>query len=338
MIATTLLVLNIVAAFNGLLIAAVLVFQERMGPAQIRLTFAGLLACISFLLALFIALDNGVVIYSMALGVATDVIGLVAGALFFNYVTSVSGRPMLIVAFVPVVLYLLSVLFAGGRWLAPTEIGPIVLIQTAYSLVALFIYIGARTELPQAVANRTENRLLPALFTGIGLLHSAQFLRLAFPSNSFFFDFVPFVGALGLILLVFYGVTGSQTLVGFGQAPRTPAPAKTTGPNSEIEAAILASRAFLDPDISLKKVANIVELRPRDLSAYLNQQKGLTFRDYINDLRVTEAQRILCNSDEVQTSIEAVGLLSGFRARSSFYDAFKTRTGKTPAEYRKLAR
>lgn len=332
MIATALLILNVVAAFNGILVAAVLVFQERMGPAQIRMAFAGLLFNISMLLALFIALDNGVIIYAMPLGVLTDLMALAAGALFFNYIAGVSGRPMRVWPFALPALYFLSVLVAGGRYLAPNEIGPIILIQAGYSAAALFIYMRERAGLPPAVAQRAENRQLPALFAGVALLHGAQILRLAFPGNNFFFDLVPFVGALGLILLVFYGVAGSQTLGSFGRVPPQP---KSPAPVGEIEAAVIASKTFLDPDISLPKIAGIVAMKPRDLSAYLNQEKGQSFREFINGLRVKEAERLLLATEEAATSVEAVGLLSGFRSRSSFYEAFKARTGLTPAEYRK---
>ena len=208
MIATALLILNVVAAFNGLLLAAVLAFQERMGPAQIRMGFAGLLFNISMLLAIFIALDTGVIIYSMPLGVLTDLMALIAGALFYNYVAGVSGRAMPVWSFAPPVLYFLSVVVAGGRWLAPNDIGPIIFVQAAFTTAALFIYIRARAGLPPALSQRPENRQLPALFSGAALLHGAQFARLAFPGNNFFFDLVPFVGALGLILLVFYGRRG----------------------------------------------------------------------------------------------------------------------------------
>lgn len=335
MIKSALLILNIVAAFNGILVAAVLAFQERMGPTQIRIAFAGLLFSISMLLAIFIALDNGAFIYSMPLGVLTDVMGLFAGALFFNYVAGVSGRAMSALAFAPVGLYLASVVIAGGRYLAPTDIAPIIAVQASYSAAAFLIYMRSRTNLPPAVIQRRENRHLPALFAGIALLHGAQFLRLAFPGNNFFFDLVPFVGALGLILLVFYGVAGSQTLGAFGQAPRGAPSPPVQNRAKEIETALQTSKAYLDPDISLPKVAGILGMKPREVSAFLNQETGQTFRDFINRLRIAEAQRLLQSPDEAETSIEAIGLLSGFRARSSFYEAFKARTGQTPAEFRK---
>ena len=98
---------------------------------------------------------------------------------------------------------------------------------------------------------------------------------------------------------------------------------------------MIASKAFLDPDISLVKVAGIVGMKPRALSTLLNQQMGLPFRDFINSLRIAEAERLLGSPEERETSIEAIGLLSGFRSRSSFYDAFKARNQVTPAEFRK---
>ena len=145
------------------------------------------------------------------------------------------------------------------------------------------------------------------------------------------FDFVPFVGAAALLLMVFYGIAGSQTLAGIGRTP----PSQPHDALTDIHAAILESKAFLDPDLSLQKLAQTAQLRPRALSEYLNKSHGMTFREYINSLRIEEAKRLLTDPNEAQTSIEAAALLCGFRSRSSFYEAFKKRTGKTPAEFRK---
>ena len=332
MIKTALLVLNIAAAFNGLLLSFVLIFLERLGPAQIRIALAGLIGGISLLLGIFVALDTGVMTYSMAIGVLTDAMALFAGALLFNYVCGVSGRSMTLWPFLPMVAYLLSIAIAGERYLAPDDIAPIIVMQTFFTIGAFAIYWRNRTILPAVMRQRKENQLLPALFAGIALLHGAQYLRLAFPGNNFFFDLVPFVGALGLILLVLYGVAGSQTLVRFGASTPPPKPSEAL---NDLKAALTTSKAHLDPDISLQKAASLVSLKPRELSVRINQDSGQTFRDFINALRIEEAKRLLASPAEAKTSIEAIGLLSGFRSRSSFYEAFKARVGMTPSQYRK---
>ena len=330
MIKSILLILNIVAATNGVLLALILFAQERFGSAQVRLAFAGFIFLLSVLLGIFVALDTGAITISGWLAVATDVFALTASACFFSYIWAISGKSPHPVIFAPVFIYLFTVVGAGGRYLPPTNIAPIIGIQTTYTLAAIFVYVASRSGLPKAIIQRRENRQLPALFAGVGLLHGAQILRLLFPHNNIFFDLVPFVGAFGLVLIVLYGIMGSQTLAGFGKAPHPTGPQKV----DEIESAILGNKAYLDPDLSLQKFASTVNLTPRELSEYLNQVKGQPFREFINEKRIDHSLLFLAQPEEARTSIEAAALLCGFRSRSSFYEAFKKRTGITPAEYR----
>ena len=71
---------------------------------------------------------------------------------------------------------------------------------------------------------------------------------------------------------------------------------------------------------------------PRRLSEIVNQAGG--FYEYVNHFRVDAARRLLADPAERRTSIEAIGLMTGFRSRSTFYEAFKRETGSTPGAWR----
>ena len=61
---------------------------------------------------------------------------------------------------------------------------------------------------------------------------------------------------------------------------------------------------------------------------------GKTFRQYLLDLRLARAAKLLRNRE--QMPVNEVGLASGFRSRASFFRQFKENLGCSPNEYRKL--
>jgi AraC-like DNA-binding protein len=173
---------------------------------------------------------------------------------------------------------------------------------------------------------------LPVLLSGLVLLHIAQVLRLLAPGNSFLYDLVPLIGSFGLIAFAVYALIGSQTLRSLA-AQRAPVTANDAF-GASLDAKMAESRAFLDPDLSLPKAAALLKTTTQRLSAYLNSQRGLNFRAYINGLRITEAKRLLRDPGEARTSIEAIAQLVGFRSRSSFYTAFQAQAGMSPQDFR----
>ena len=59
-----------------------------------------------------------------------------------------------------------------------------------------------------------------------------------------------------------------------------------------------------------------------------------SFTQYINDLRIDEAIRILDNPKSVRP-IRLIGVDLGFNSVTTFNTQFQNRTGMTPAQYRK---
>jgi len=67
------------------------------------------------------------------------------------------------------------------------------------------------------------------------------------------------------------------------------------------------------------------------LNVLFSRATGLTVREYILFLRMTEAARQLTRG----VKVEAVALLVGFRSRTNFYRQFKAWFGATPARWRR---
>ena len=87
-------------------------------------------------------------------------------------------------------------------------------------------------------------------------------------------------------------------------------------------------------DVTLERVADRLEITPRNLRHQLNTT-NTSFQRLLNDLRRSLARRLLSRTDE---EISEIVYLTGFSEPSTFYRAFKRWEGITPIEYRKRAK
>lgn len=87
--------------------------------------------------------------------------------------------------------------------------------------------------------------------------------------------------------------------------------------------------------ITLSGVAEAFRISPHYLSRLFKQTTGFTFSDYLNLLRVKEAQRLLRESDD---SITDIAWRSGFSNFSHFGKMFKRTVQLSPRAYRQQYR
>lgn len=104
-------------------------------------------------------------------------------------------------------------------------------------------------------------------------------------------------------------------------------------------AAALVARAkeciqarFRDPDLSTADVAKEIGISYGRLSVLFKEQTGSTLNDYLTDVRIQEAKRLLCTEDY---KIYEVAELSGYHSSQYFSYAFRSRVGQSPNSYRK---
>ncbi len=104
--------------------------------------------------------------------------------------------------------------------------------------------------------------------------------------------------------------------------------------NKDIESIISENRYFLDNTLSLQKLAMLLGTNRQYLSNYINQKKGMTFYDYINNFRVKEAKRLLDNTENNRRlSLEEISQKAGFNSYSTFLRTFSKNYGQTPSKY-----
>ncbi|WP_299668481.1 AraC family transcriptional regulator [uncultured Polaribacter sp.] len=96
-------------------------------------------------------------------------------------------------------------------------------------------------------------------------------------------------------------------------------------------------KPFLNASLSIRNLAEEIQMNSRELSVLINQNLNQHFFDFVNEYRVKEAMEILKNSSKNQFTVLEILYKVGFNSKSSFNTAFKKQTGKTPTEFRKTA-
>ncbi len=77
-----------------------------------------------------------------------------------------------------------------------------------------------------------------------------------------------------------------------------------------------------------------MSMNSRTISEVINRYFDQNFSDFVNSFRIQEAISLLKNSDDKTTVLEILYAV-GFNSKSSFYTAFKIKTGMTPSEFKK---
>lgn len=91
----------------------------------------------------------------------------------------------------------------------------------------------------------------------------------------------------------------------------------------------------LSSDLSLKALANMLQINASYLSALFKKETGVTLTEYVNKKRIDHAILLLNSSD---AQIQTIAQHCGITDVNYFTKLFKKQVGKTPKEYRALIR
>jgi AraC-like DNA-binding protein len=99
---------------------------------------------------------------------------------------------------------------------------------------------------------------------------------------------------------------------------------------------IMASRKlYRDNDLRLEKLAEETGTTKHYLSQVINEKMGMTFFEYINSMRITEAMLLLSQKSKEELNIIEIAYRVGFNNKVSFNNTFKKIAGMTPTEFRR---
>lgn len=105
---------------------------------------------------------------------------------------------------------------------------------------------------------------------------------------------------------------------------------------SSLDHCMQSKRPFLDAELSLQKLAALLEIQPHHLSRVINQEFKVSFADYINAFRLEEAELRLKDPKYDHLKISALAYECGFNSVPTFNTLFKKVHKATPTEYRKM--
>lgn len=90
---------------------------------------------------------------------------------------------------------------------------------------------------------------------------------------------------------------------------------------------------FLNSQLSILDLANMLNVSTHNLSQVLNEKFGQSFYDFVNSYRVKEFKKRIQLPEHQHYTLLALALDCGFNSKASFNRIFKKFTDQTPSEY-----
>ncbi len=101
---------------------------------------------------------------------------------------------------------------------------------------------------------------------------------------------------------------------------------------NKIDTLLTTKDVFLDPDLTLDRIARKACIPARQISTAINQIYGRNISQVVNEYRIERAKKLLVTSDKTITQIY---LDSGFQTKSNFNREFTRITQQTPSAFRR---
>lgn len=149
---------------------------------------------------------------------------------------------------------------------------------------------------------------------------------------SLIFDSVYCLISVAIVLYVMHKIITQKVFVLGNQVDKDPY--YKTLSAKDIEQIIREMQYYRDSTLTLQKLAQLLGTNRQYLSNYINQERHMTFYEYINEFRLEEAKVIMDSKNtESQQSIEDIAVMVGFNSYSTFLRSFKSKYGITPSKY-----
>lgn len=90
---------------------------------------------------------------------------------------------------------------------------------------------------------------------------------------------------------------------------------------------------YLNPSVSLRSLAQNLEMGPNQLSWLLNEKLGKNFNEFINDYRIAHFKELAVDPSNGHISLIGLAFESGFNSKTVFNTYFKKVEGMTPSAF-----
>lgn len=104
---------------------------------------------------------------------------------------------------------------------------------------------------------------------------------------------------------------------------------------SKLDKFVKEEKPFLQSNLTLRQLAEKIDLHPNYLSELLNEKIGKNFSGYINHFRVETFKQLAQDPKNAHLSLLGLAYESGFNSKTAFNTFFKKETGMTPKQFLK---
>ena len=185
------------------------------------------------------------------------------------------------------------------------------------------------------------------IFIVIAVVHHVfHFFSMMFCTNGLFLSLSAFV-----ILIGYYGLNQKEVFISFMSSAENGEPSvllkqevnivvENTKSNeleedfSHLLSFMETERPYLDPELTLPKLAKDLDIPSHQLSQIINEVHKDNFFDFINQYRVEEVKNKIQDEKFANYSLLAIAFDSGFNSKSAFNRVFKKITSMTPSQYK----
>ena len=96
----------------------------------------------------------------------------------------------------------------------------------------------------------------------------------------------------------------------------------------ELARILITEKGYLDPELTIDKLSEDMHTNRTYISKIVNNNFHVSFREFLNNLRIEHAKQLL--EENPETTIESIALNSGFLTASQFNRKFKESEGLSP--------
>lgn len=96
---------------------------------------------------------------------------------------------------------------------------------------------------------------------------------------------------------------------------------------------IRKNKPFLDENLSIRTLAEQINIHPNQLSWLLNESLGKNFNEFINHYRIETFKSLAKDPKNSHITLMGLAYESGFKSKTVFNTYFKKETGLTPKKY-----
>lgn len=93
------------------------------------------------------------------------------------------------------------------------------------------------------------------------------------------------------------------------------------------------NKPYLNPDFDISDIAFDLKIPQNHVSYCISNIMNTRFTKLKSELRIQHAIELLKDGHNSSITIDGIGIQSGFKTRSYYYEVFKKETGFTPSEY-----